>query len=141
VTYGAYLLDEKVSSSNHAIDDIVPETFVLVVRHFPWNSATSHCDIYHGNCPDVQGCRLEVATKVPFRGSIRVRITTLLRQRCFFAPTKVETFSIFQVRNLETSTGAEKKVLWLQVAMSNAHIVHIIDAVHELFEETVSLGL
>jgi hypothetical protein len=141
VTYIANVLDEEICSSNHAVYDVISETFVLVIRHLPWDPTRSHRDVDYGGSPDVHSFGIKFAAEITFWWNVRVWATILLRQGCFFLPTKVETFNASNVGNLETTTGAEKNVLWLQVTMSKAYFMDIMDAAHELFKKTVGFGL
>src|SRR5271154_4276483 len=102
--------------------------------------ASPHGHVYHSARPDVDGARIKLASMVLFGRDIGSTATQSSSHVCFLLPSHAETLSVAEVCDLESAMGGQKKVFRFEIAVSNAHLVHVLDASHELLEIAVRFG-
>ena len=96
-----------------------------------------HVDYTTG--PDIDGSGVELTSSILLGRYVRSRATESGCHMRLLLPSHAETLSVAEVGNLECTMGSKQEVLRLQVSMSHAHFMHILDTAHKLFEVAVRL--
>ena len=121
-------------------DQIPLEKLILLpLGDAPQMAAGAHGHVDDAGGPDIDGAGIELAIDILLGGDVGRTAAQARRHVGLLLPGHAEALAVAEIGDLEGAPGRQQQVLGLEVAVGDAHLVHVLDPAHQLLEVAVGL--